>query len=1006
MENKIDLTIEQKLVIGFILILVTSTAVYFSLGDTVRMRVDDDKTVFYVKDSRWLISGIEQNRLFNGTKIINRVIKSISNNLVKSGNKLIRTRNTTYSNGAMIVDTYVFEINSTDIEKFPVEHKVELFNAKGLFYRYSVDRLQDTGDKRKLVNEYELEFGYNMKVELENDYRWAWIGYPYGSDSLAAQYDIDSDYEVLNFRLYDPYENLKFIRSEIDLFDACSYYKIDYLIPPTETDLYKDLESLKIDKINVVSGKLNNISISIKLDKVYYVNTTDYSTCYDYSLLASYNNTKYCSDVGLKQFNDTHCIIENDCIIGYHIDKESKDVWSIINNYGVSEKESISVLNDFNSYMVYNNFIKNNEFDIKICGEYTPVKTKDGFGVSIDHIPEYKDKIYSEYAWWNASWSNKKLIDITAEENSTSFQVLAKVDYESEMEIDFDDIRFVNRDENTSLSYWIINQTDSDYAWVYFKIDTIDYLNGTQAYLYYGNSGASSESSRASTMYFNEEWTSISGTYWNTVLSPAVSSGILILSISGNTMEKVYSKTSYGAGYALTTYFKTIAASGSQRQNMGFLDGAVVRSDWKTGGNWIMVQESNLHYFLVTNGDGSYVYSPDDRTNYHEFEIIRRSGTSSMRLDYVDYHDTIVTSQRSYPISYIAETWGATSTAYVDWCYIRKVMDVDPIVSISAYVPVYTIDSYVLDPASPTYYTTSDVYVFTSGESEWTNLTVEFPNSTKFVDNVNMTFENTTSSSYTSLNFTASGTYSFGVVGIESTETTMDTLNWTYTVPYAIGSYSMNPSSPGYFETSDIYIFTSGESKWTNLTVSYPNSTVLIDNQNMTFENTTSASYSDINFTWYGEYTFGVVGIDSTESTMDTLNWTYTVPNPVDCNYTWGSGITEYNGYGCGVPPVKCWADGQTPSIGLFTICNNGTVNEDIFINLDANYTTNITWWLGTDNTNNTLVNLTDETNVTIKEDLGVGSCQEFWWLVNHTGNITVPNVPISVSYDYGCEVV
>jgi len=54
-----------------------------------------------------------------------------------------------------------------------------------------------------------------MKVHLHPNYRWAWIGWPYGSDSVSAQYDIKSDYEVFNVRLFDPVTSLSQAQSFI-----------------------------------------------------------------------------------------------------------------------------------------------------------------------------------------------------------------------------------------------------------------------------------------------------------------------------------------------------------------------------------------------------------------------------------------------------------------------------------------------------------------------------------------------------------------------------------------------------------------------------------------------------------------------------------------------------------------------------------------------------------------------------------------------------------------------
>ena len=237
-------------IIGFLTILLVLTGTYITFNESAKMKIGVDESTFYIKYldengepmGRFLISGVEQNRLFKGTSIQNRDTKGIyletiyrdddgltiyrneKNSQGIRTTKLVQTSNmfsddiinnlkinqtligryTPYHVGASIIDKYLYDGSIDDIELFPIEHNIEVFNAEDLYYRYTVDRLADTGVKRKLTGETELSFGMNMNVELQEGYRWAWIGWPYGSDSLSAQYKITSDYEVYNVRLFDP----------------------------------------------------------------------------------------------------------------------------------------------------------------------------------------------------------------------------------------------------------------------------------------------------------------------------------------------------------------------------------------------------------------------------------------------------------------------------------------------------------------------------------------------------------------------------------------------------------------------------------------------------------------------------------------------------------------------------------------------------------------------------------------------------------------------------------
>jgi Kelch motif protein len=199
---------KQEFTVGLLLVaLLLSGVVYVTLGDEVRFRVDEDKATMYVHpESRWLVGGREYTRMFDGSKIMNRDKSTITINTTMdnaSGTVTI-VRQTGYQRGPVVRETWFFDGTVSDKEHFPISHTVEIFNGMGYFYRYTVDDLTDVPPKVKLDGELSLSFGRKMKVDLHPNYRWAWIGWPYGSDSLSAQYDITSDYEVLNFRLYDP----------------------------------------------------------------------------------------------------------------------------------------------------------------------------------------------------------------------------------------------------------------------------------------------------------------------------------------------------------------------------------------------------------------------------------------------------------------------------------------------------------------------------------------------------------------------------------------------------------------------------------------------------------------------------------------------------------------------------------------------------------------------------------------------------------------------------------
>ncbi|MBP2029401.1 RHS repeat-associated protein [Methanohalophilus levihalophilus] len=102
-----------------------------------------------------------------------------------------------------------------------------------------------------------------------------------------------------------------------------------------------------------------------------------------------------------------------------------------------------------------------------------------------------------------SDFSRSKMISISPSSDGTlnDYQMQFNISYESEMQTDFDDLRFTN-ETGTLLPYWIEDLNDSSYARVWVKIPVIDESSNTAITMYYGNSVASSLSSGSSVFEF------------------------------------------------------------------------------------------------------------------------------------------------------------------------------------------------------------------------------------------------------------------------------------------------------------------------------------------------------------------------------------------------------------------------------------------------------------------------------------------------------------------------
>ena len=78
-------------------------------------------------------------------------------------------------------------------------------------------------------------------------------------------------------------------------------------------------------------------------------------------------------------------------------------------------------------------------------------------------------------AWYNTSWGRRKAITITGSTagNQTNYQLKITVTYGSDMQADFDDIRFTSSDGTTLIDYYLESKTDSSTADFWVEIPSI-----------------------------------------------------------------------------------------------------------------------------------------------------------------------------------------------------------------------------------------------------------------------------------------------------------------------------------------------------------------------------------------------------------------------------------------------------------------------------------------------------------------------------------------------------
>jgi hypothetical protein len=108
--------------------------------------------------------------------------------------------------------------------------------------------------------------------------------------------------------------------------------------------------------------------------------------------------------------------------------------------------------------------------------------------------------------WYQASWSRRVPVSINnAGANLTDYQIEVDVTFDTDMQPDFDDIRFTESNGLTLLPYWRESYTASSAAIFWVKVPSIP--SGTMTiYMYYGNSGVSSGSDGTATFDFFDDF--------------------------------------------------------------------------------------------------------------------------------------------------------------------------------------------------------------------------------------------------------------------------------------------------------------------------------------------------------------------------------------------------------------------------------------------------------------------------------------------------------------------
>ena len=271
------------------------------------------------------------------------------------------------------------------------------------------------------------------------------IGLTFGSTSLDNKKDYDSTQKIITIK-----NNLDNILAE---------YKLIYNTDQCLIDCYAEgIANLKIDgklftrlRFRDKKGWKSIIDnkILLKINKSYQIAIPDYKQICEIDI----NGTEIC-------WNEK---------VGSHKEIRYKEVWQ---EY---QREILTA----------------GIYKWRIEGKKTLLE-------NVDWIASAYGVELTEWTWWNNDWKARKNITIQGGSSTlTNFTVYINVTYDSDMQSDFDDIRFINGScegvQTDELSYELDSKTDSEVAGFWVKIPDL-VVGDNLICMYYRNLGASSTS--------------------------------------------------------------------------------------------------------------------------------------------------------------------------------------------------------------------------------------------------------------------------------------------------------------------------------------------------------------------------------------------------------------------------------------------------------------------------------------------------------------------------------
>ena len=497
----------NKILVGLLTFLILVASVAIILPGQARIDVKETYSTFKVmEEGSWVLSGQEYTLLFDGTKKMranNRVV-----NYTIDENETTAYRYAFFKEGCSVIDTYIFNSSTDDVELFPVSHQIETFNCNGFTLMYEVTKLEYFGE-----TDYEIgsshEFGHNMKVEWEDGNYYERL-YKYKNrdeGKLTIKYKIEEDYLKKNVRLYDP------IISNDNVFTNLLYNKADIAGGEAIFEFNNPVDNLDMEDLYgsyfLAEGvNYNSLEFFVEVEVPYAFPIYEDKN-------VSYSCEIFSNETGINT-SSTCYKIESE-LVNHEI--EFSREWKKVDSLDKG-KHNIKIVATWDAHLGLqsSDWFPNLHLDKE---KYE--LPKDKFGVL-----ESKHLKQSKWEWWNVSWEHYK--EYTNLTGNITYMVIDAAPTDN---ADFNDTRFISCYNDTL----VFNHTLEDKFGTSGQFRTNNL--GENCTLRYYNNSVVSTTSNASDVYFEP----ISAYYFDANANDFVGSNDGI--VNGATLTDGYINGSY-----------------------------------------------------------------------------------------------------------------------------------------------------------------------------------------------------------------------------------------------------------------------------------------------------------------------------------------------------------------------------------------------------------------------------------------------------------------------------